>query len=128
MESSITQTPPPAMPIQGITLPLFQAKGWIRFLGVMSILEGITDILFTMGMGIIIAWLPIWMGVLLFQSAGDVERAHESGSAELLANANRKLKTYFIIRGVSILVTIVLFFLFASFFGTLGLLGALSEL
>ena len=129
MESSILQSPPtpnfendwkPAV------LPLYQAKGWLRFLGVMSILEGVLDVLSIVG--IIVAWLPIWLGVLLFQAAGDAERAYVGGDLALLAAANRRMKTYFVLRGVTILVQVAIFFLAISLFGTLGILGALSEL
>ena len=126
MESSVTQSPPPEMPIKGITLPLFQSKGWMRFLGVMAILEGILAAMSFVG--IVVAWLPIWMGVLLFQAAGDVERAYLSGEGALLENANRRLKTYFILRGVSILLEILIVFIMISFVGTMGFLGALSEM
>ena len=43
-----------------------------------------------------------------------------------MERANRRLKIYFILRGVSILVEIVFFILMVSFVGTMGLLGALG--
>lgn len=57
--------------------------------------------------GIIIAWLPIWMGVLLFQSASAVELAYLSGDRNVMTRSLVKLKTYFVIMGVMTLIGII---------------------
>jgi hypothetical protein len=125
MEATVSQTPPTDL-FKRVSLPLYQARGWLRFLAVMSILEGILDVLTIVG--VIVAWLPIWLGVLLFQAAGDAERAGLSGEAAALESANRRLKLYFLLRGLTILVQILLLLAAFSLFGTLGILGALSEM
>ncbi|NIW79677.1 MAG: hypothetical protein GWN16_09545, partial [Calditrichae bacterium] len=48
-------------------------SAWLKFLGIVSIISGAVVAITIVG--IIIAWLPIWLGVLLFQ-AGD--RAYQS--------------------------------------------------
>ena len=136
MESSISQTPPtpppppplqPEDPIRTIAMPLFQAKGWIRFLGVMSIIQAIVAIIGTMGIGIIWAWLPIWIGVILFQAAGAMEAAYNSGDRIQLIAANQKMKTYFIIQGVTMLVGIAIGIIAIFIVGTGAILGALTQ-
>lgn len=134
MESSISQTPPtpppplqPEDPIRTIAMPLFQAKGWIRFLGVMSIIQAIVVIIGTMGVGIIWAWLPIWIGVILFQAAGAMEAAYTSGDRDKLVAANQKMKTYFIIQGVTMLVGIAIGVIAIFIVGTGAILGALTQ-
>ena len=136
MESSISQTPPtpppppplqPEDPIRTIAMPLFQAKGWIRFLGVMSIIQAIVAIIGTMGIGIIWAWLPIWIGVILFQAAGAMEAAYNSGDRIQLIAANQKMKTYFIIQGVTMLVGIAIGIIAIFVVGTGAILGALTQ-
>ena len=104
--------------IHQISYPLYNCKGWLKFLGVMFIIGGIiyaiTIIL------LIIAWVPIWMGVLLFQSATAAEVAHETGSDYELVRSLSKLKTYFIIMGVLTLISII----FSILFFILGFMGA----
>ena len=55
-----------------------------------------------------------------------MERGHFSGEGSLMESANRRLKTYFMLRGITILLEIILVILMLSFFGTLGILGAFS--
>jgi len=43
-----------------------QSRGWLKFIGLLSLIYGIITALTIVG--ILIAWLPIWMGVLLFQA------------------------------------------------------------
>ena len=103
--------------IRELSIPLYQCKGWMKLVGVMSILGGALYALTLIG--IIIAWLPIWMGVLLFQSASAIELAYQSGDRSTMTRSLAKLKTYFIITGVLTLVGIV-FAILAFFFGFLG--------
>ncbi len=128
MESSITQTPPPVdNSIKEISLPLFETKGWIRFLGVMSILGAILVLITTLGIGIVYAWLPIWIGIILFQAAGSMEEAYRNGDKYQLVSANKKIKTYFIIQGVTTLIGLVFGAISIFVAGTGVFLGALSE-
>jgi hypothetical protein len=83
----------------------------------MSIIGGALYVLTIVG--IIIAWLPIWTGVLLFQSAGAVEQAYQGGDRDAMTRSLLKLKTYFIIMGVLTLIGIIVMVL-AIFFGFLG--------
>ncbi|MFH1688689.1 MAG: DUF5362 domain-containing protein [Candidatus Eisenbacteria bacterium] len=91
--------------IREISAPLFAAKGWMKFLGVLMIIYGVLIALSIVG--IVICWLPIWIGVLLFQTAGTVEAAQASGSKMELYGALSKLKTYFTIYGVLALIGII---------------------
>jgi hypothetical protein len=91
--------------VQNLSSPLFEAKGWMRLLGVIAIIEGI--ILALTIVGIVIAWLPIWMGFLLLKAAGSTETAHLSGSSVEFATAMKKLRTFFTIQGVLALLGIL---------------------
>jgi hypothetical protein len=91
--------------IREVTAPLFAAKGWMKFLGVLMIIAGAFYALTIVG--IIICWLPIWIGVVLFQAATATESAQASGSKMELYGALSKLKTYFTIYGVLALIMIV---------------------
>jgi hypothetical protein len=78
----------------------------MKFLGVLMIIYGIL-LIFPL-VTIIICWLPIWIGVILFRAATAVEAAQVSGSKMELYTALTKLKTYFTIYGVLALLGIVI--------------------
>ncbi|UCG53753.1 MAG: hypothetical protein JSW58_04615 [Candidatus Latescibacterota bacterium] len=94
------------MAIRELTLPIHQSKGWLRLLGVLSIISGIFSALTIVG--ILYAWLPIWVGVVLLQAASAVERAHLTGSKEVFYQSLSKLKIYFVIQGVTTLIGLVI--------------------
>lgn len=101
--------------IRDLSRPLAGAKGWMKFIGIMFIVQGaITAITIV---GILIAWLPIWIGVLLLQSSGAIERAERHGDATALMESMTRLRTYFVILGVLCLVSIVIMVLYIVFFG-----------
>ncbi len=111
--------------IRELSFPLYTCRGWMKLVGVLSIIGGAMQVLTIFG--IIIAWLPIWTGILLFQSANAVGQAYETDSKAALAIALSKLKTYFIIMGILTLIGLIVLVL-AFFFGFLGAgLAALSQ-
>jgi len=99
------QTPERAELIQQIIYPIYGCKGWMKFIGVIFIIGGILYALTLVG--IIVAWLPIWQGVLLIQSAGAAENARHTGSENELIRSLAKIRTYFIIMGVLTLLGII---------------------
>jgi len=111
--------------IRELSVPIYQSRGWIKLLGVMMIIQGIITGLTIVG--VLICWLPIWLGVLLFQAAGSVEAAQMTGNKSNLIQALGKLKTYFVINGVLMLVMLIGLGLMILFAGA-GILTALSEM
>ncbi|MEW6412902.1 MAG: DUF5362 family protein [Candidatus Zixiibacteriota bacterium] len=95
--------------IKELSMPLYQSKGWLKLLGIVMIIQGVFTALTLVG--IVIAWLPIWLGVLLFQAASAAESAQFSGNKEQLMASLNKLKMYFIINGV-LMVILLLFVAF----------------
>jgi len=82
-----------------------QSKGWLKFLGALSIIGGVLSALTIVG--ILVAWLPIWMGVLLFQAgsqADDLTLTKDPGKLVIMMN---KLRLYFVINGVLALIAII---------------------
>ncbi|MBD3349380.1 MAG: hypothetical protein GF400_09335 [Candidatus Eisenbacteria bacterium] len=109
MEETTPTTPPQSggdvQLIREISTPLFTAKGWLKLLGVLMIIEGALMVLTIVG--IIICWLPIWIGVLLLRSAGSIEVAQLSGDKVQFVEAMRRLKTVFTIYGVLALLALI---------------------
>ena len=89
-----------------IAEPIFRSRGWMRFLGIMSILNGVAQILTCIGA--LWGWLPIWQGVLLFQAASAVEQASAHGDEERLVHALDRMRLFIVITGVVTLVTLIM--------------------
>ncbi len=102
--------------VKELSLPLFQSKGWIKLLGVLMIAYGILIALSIVGL--IIAWLPVWVGGILLKFASAIEKAQTTGDPAAMAEAMGRLKSYFTIMGVFTLIGLVL--------GILGFLGGLA--
>ncbi|ACV26267.1 DUF5362 family protein [Kangiella koreensis] len=109
------------MDIRQLSSSLYSAKGWMKLTAVLLFVQGVFTALSIIG--IVVAWLPIWMGVLLFQAAGAIERAYNSEDEMALAESLGKLKTYFIIMGVLSLIAVI--FVVLAFM--LGFLGAITS-
>jgi hypothetical protein len=90
--------------VSDLSRPLAEGKGWIKFLAIVQIVFMSIYVLVSLGMGLIFAWLPIWLSVLLLQSAGAIERAEQQGDAEALKLALGKLKLYFMIQAIAMIV------------------------
>lgn len=113
----------PAAMVKEISLPLFNSKFWMKLMGVFMIVYGVLIVIGTFGIGLVIAWLPIWIGVLLFQSANAIDTAYTQGDAAAAVRAMEKLKVYFIINGVLLLLGILLGVGLAMFGGAAALMG-----
>ena len=82
------------------------AKGWLKFLGVMSIIGGVAYALTIVG--IVVAWLPIWLGVLMFQAGSRAQEFAERGDVGALSAYTAKLKTLFTLMGILAILSLVL--------------------
>ncbi|MDI3262741.1 MAG: DUF5362 domain-containing protein [Fulvimonas sp.] len=113
----------PGQSVRDLAQPLASGKGWMKFVGIIFIIQGALTAITIVG--ILVAWLPIWIGVLLLQSSSAIERAQLQGDAAALKESLAKLRTYFVIQGVLYLVGIVLMVIYFSFFASM--LGAMMH-
>lgn len=91
--------------VKDLCFPIFQARGWIKFLGVLAIISGILSGLTVIGL--LFCWLPIWLGILLFGSASKIEAAFYSGDHQQAIDAFANIKKFFVISGIISLISIV---------------------
>jgi hypothetical protein len=77
--------------------------GWAKFVGIMTIIGGCLQVLTIFG--IVIAWLPIWMGVVLTRAGSRAGEYAGQGDPASLEDMTAQLKTYFTISGVLIIVS-----------------------
>lgn len=94
--------------IQELSLPIYQARGWLKFLGILSIISGVTTALSVVG--ILFAWLPIWMGVIMFQAGSAIDSAGQFGDRFAFLRSLGNIKTYFVLQGVMTLLGLLLAF------------------
>ena len=101
-------------------------SGWLKFLGIVNIIYGALTAISIVG--IIIAWIPIWMGILLFQAGSSATNARFGANYELVTMM-RKMKTFFILTAVLIIVSVavVLIAFFTVGLGILPFLSSFSE-
>jgi Fe2+ transport system protein B len=114
-----TQSQDPRPIIRHVSRPLHRAAGWMKFLAVMSMLSAIYSVALRWWT-IFWMWIPVWIAVLLWQSANAARRVQESGDDMDLRDALGKLRLYFLISGVLALLGLLS--------GIAGLLFALPHL
>jgi hypothetical protein len=102
---TIETTPNEAI-IKDASQPLYESRNWLKLLGIVTIIQGALAALTLVG--IIVAWLPIWMGILLIQAANGADLAGQTGVSSELKKALGSLKTYFIINGVMVLIGLII--------------------
>ncbi|MCG5547570.1 DUF5362 family protein [Halorhodospira halochloris] len=109
--------------IYDIVQPLYRAKPWINLVGFMLLLIGVLQVIMVsiavavqgglaslIGFlfGLLLAAPLVWPGVVLIKAASALDDAHLNGDNQALADAMSKLKTYFTIVGVLMLIGFVL--------------------
>ena len=92
--------------VREASMPLFKSKGWIKLLGILMFVYGIMLALSIFGL--IIAWLPIWLGVLLIQTSNRIGQAQITGDKFAMTGALQSLGTYFTIYGVLTLIGLIM--------------------
>jgi len=100
-------------------------KGWLKFLGIMMIIAGALQALSLVG--IVIAWLPIWMGVVLTQAGGRAQGYLDRNDTQAMAEFTGKLKTYFVINGILLIVSMALSIIATVVALALGVFAALPS-
>jgi hypothetical protein len=98
---------------------------WMKLLGVLLIIYGIFMIITIVG--ILLCWLPIWLGVILFKAAGDAEAA-QKGASQMLFGYVQKINRFFLIEGILALIGLIIMLIFVFLAGVGSLLGIFSSM
>ena len=96
--------------VQQVSAPLYSAKGWMKLIGILLIVVGVVYALSIVG--IIFAWIPIWLGILVTGAANKMDMAYQTGDKYSFIEAQKKIGLYFTIYGVLTLIGIILTALF----------------
>jgi hypothetical protein len=100
MEASVVTTAPDTTArknAKGMT-------GWMKFIGIMTIIGGALNALSIVG--ILWAWIPIWLGIVLTQAGSRAREYADKGDMASLEGMTGKLKSYFMLSGILIIVSI----------------------
>jgi len=79
---------------------------WLKLMGVVNVIGGALGALTIWG--VVFAWLPIWLGVVLLRTAQQAEVWVRSGDPAGLADLTRRLRTCFFVASVAAVVGLVL--------------------
>ncbi len=101
--------------------PLHQVRHWMKFLAVLMFIGGGIQALTVVGL--VVAWIPVLIGVFLWQAATALADGHPAGDVARLRRAAERIRHLFITYAVLAIVALAgLGFLLA-----LGLLAAIAE-
>ena len=73
--------------VRELSYPLYKGKSWLKFYGIITIITGVLAALSIVG--ILYAWLPVWLGVLVNGAANKVEMAYHTGNKQALIEAQQ---------------------------------------
>ncbi|MFW2438960.1 MAG: DUF5362 family protein [Arenicellales bacterium] len=88
-----------------IVLPLYESRLWIHLFAGCLIIYG--SLITVTGVGILIAWVPIWIGILLLLFSRTIKTAYNKNNEQALMHSLSRLKTIFTILGLSSIVLII---------------------
>jgi hypothetical protein len=98
--------------------------GWLKFFGIITIIAGALNALSLVG--ILWAWLPIWLGVLLVQAGSRAGKYAGTGSEVTLEALLGKLKSYYLITGIVTIVWVGIVLLGGIVLAVLTIAGLVS--
>lgn len=93
-----------------VIMPLYNAKGWMKLIGIVNIVFGVLYCITIVGA--VVGWLPLWIGVLLTKASGHLETGVASSSSHEIGQATSKLGTLFTIFGVLTLIQLIIICLY----------------
>ncbi|MCE1201120.1 MAG: DUF5362 domain-containing protein [Bacteroidia bacterium] len=91
--------------IREVSFSLSRYASWMKFLGIAAIIYGVMTAMSIIG--IIVAWLPIWMGYLLVKAASKAKTATSYGDRYALEEAMQNIGNYFIINGIVLIILLL---------------------
>jgi hypothetical protein len=106
--------------VQQLGMPLYSGRSWIRAVGILAILGGVFNVLravFRVAKGhdiaaeivlLVLGCLIVWVGVVLLQCASAVSKAVAADDQAAFMLAQNKLRLYFKIQILIIIVGTVL--------------------
>lgn len=86
--------------------PIAKADPWLRLISVFHFFQA--GLLIATLYGIPVAWIPVWLGVTLWQLANSAQNAMRTGNQYSVTATIRKTRRYFILMGITAIICITL--------------------
>jgi len=102
--------------------PLHDVAGRMKLLGTLGIIYGVITALTIVG--ITIARLPIWLGILLRKAAVQAQDAYKTGDETAAIAATSSLQTIFKVQGVIVLIGLAMWGVMIVIIIVAAILGA----
>ena len=99
--------------INTLIYPLYQSLFWIRLFAACLIFYG--ALITVTGIGVLVAWVPMWIGMLLLLTAKAINQAYADNNEQSFNLALHRLKTIFTILGFSSVALIIATFYFLNY-------------
>lgn len=112
--------------IEEIAFPLYASRNWLKLIGILLIVYG--GLVAITLIGILVAWLPIWIGIICFQAGRKIELAYKLRDKLSLINAQKNLANFFTIYGILILAGLAIGLMFIVLLISFGIPGNFEEL
>ncbi|PLW91734.1 MAG: hypothetical protein C0592_14390 [Marinilabiliales bacterium] len=87
---------------------LSSTRGWIMFMGILHIVYASIYTLATLGIGIIVAWVPFLLGIFLINAATNIKNYLLLGDPNNLVAYHKQMKNFFVTMGVLTIIGIAL--------------------
>ena len=91
--------------ISGLIFPLYQSLFWVRLFATCLVFYG--ALITVTGIGVLFAWVPIWIGMLLLLAAKAISLAYKENDQQAFMQFMSRLKTIFTLLGLSSVALII---------------------
>lgn len=91
--------------INSLIFPLYQSLFWVRLFAACLVFYG--ALITVTGIGVLVAWIPIWIGMLLLLAGKAISLAYKENDEQAFMQFISRLKTIFTILGFTSVAMIV---------------------
>jgi hypothetical protein len=91
--------------INSLIFPLYQSLFWVRLFAACLIFYG--ALITVTGIGVLVAWIPIWIGILLLLAAKAISLAYKENDEQAFMQFMSRMKTIFTLLGLSSVALII---------------------
>jgi len=91
--------------INSLIFPLYQSLFWVRLFAACLIFYG--ALITVTGIGVLVAWIPIWIGILLLLAAKAISLAYKENDEQAFMRFMSRMKTIFTLLGLSSVALII---------------------
>ena len=99
--------------VANLVTPLYQSLFWIRLFAACLIFYG--ALITVTGIGVLVAWIPMWIGMLLLLMAKSISSAYQNNDEQAFKQSLSRLKTIFTVLGFSCVALIIATFYFLKY-------------